>query len=74
MATWHRTLQVYVDVSEDWLMPDEPPGWTDEMVAKSAAWHEIRDEAQAALNRIFQHQRDVPRFDVDWGDFAEPAP
>ncbi len=78
---WQRTLSVYVDVNEAWLMGDadeyEPPGWDDDMVIASPSWDELRNDVQVALNRFYQYYHvpvaGRPKFDVDWEDKPEKA-
>ena len=73
-STWERTLSVYVDVKESWLMGEadnyEPPGWSDEMVIASPEWEVLKHEVRQALDRFYQNHhvpmKDRPRFDVDW--------
>lgn len=78
---WQRTLSVYVDVSEGWLMGDgdnyEPPGWDDDMVIASPEWDVLRTEVGQALDRFYQNHhvpiKDRPHFDIDWEDKPERA-
>lgn len=75
MAIWQRTLSVYVDVSEDWLLPDGEA--TKDNIVAADAWKELRDDVIRALEGIYQYHhvpiKDRPKFDAEWEDTPQQA-
>ncbi len=69
---WQRTLTIYVDVSEAWLLPDEEQAFTDDNVVASDGWKEIQTDVRRALDGIYKN-KDVPTFDLDWEDTPQKA-
>ena len=76
MVVWQRTLTVYVDVLEEWLLPDEAV-ITDEDAIAADAWEELRSEVANHLKWLYHGQpgfpsRLIPKFvDVGWEDKPE---
>ncbi len=66
MPIWERSLTIYVDVSEDWLLPNGEQ-FTDDNVVAADAWKELRDDVQRRLDGLYT-TRDKPTFQVDWED------
>ncbi len=71
MTMWQRTLSIYVDVPEEWLIEDDEV-LTDDNAVASRAWAELRDEVKRALKLIYERhgkpRHPIPTFDVDWED------
>jgi hypothetical protein len=71
MVTWQRTLTIYVDAPESWLIEADlfdPPGYTDDMVIEAEAWDEIVEDVRKAIKSVYGP---IPTFDVDWGDMPQ---
>ncbi len=75
MTIWQRTLAIYVDVSEGWLLPDGEI--TKDNIVAADAWKELRDDVIRALDGIYQNHhvamKDRPKFDADWEDVPQQA-
>ncbi len=73
---WQRTLSVYVDVTEEWLLPNGQEVTNDNVVA-SDAWKELRNDVARALEGVYQYHHvpmaGRPKFDVDWEDTPQKA-
>jgi len=69
---WQRTLSIYVDVPEEWLLPNGEALTHDNAVA-AEAWQELRKDVVAKLEGLYHGKRSArPVFvDVDWEDEPE---
>ena len=75
---WERTLTIYIDVAEEWLMGDpeayDPPGWDDEMVLESPGWQDIEDDIRKAMYTFCVANPTAHpnfKFEVGWDTNAE---
>ncbi len=66
MQIWERSLTIYVDVSEEWLLPNGEQ-FTDDNVVAAEAWKQIREDVQIRLDGLYR-DRDKLKFEVDWED------
>ncbi len=71
MPDWQRSLIVYVDVSEAWLLEDTGLEATNDNVVASDGWKEIEADVWRVISGIYRGKKDSPTFDTEWAEVPQ---